>query len=284
MDRLSGRIAVVTGGASGIGLGLARRFLAEGMKVVVADVNAADLDRAVGELSSQGEVAGQVTDVADPASVQALADAAVARFGAVHLLCNNAGVGGFQRFENTSLETWRWLLGVDLWGPILGCRTFLPILGAQDEAHIVNTASMAGFSYSPYNAPYNVAKAGVVALSEGLFRELATEKPHVGVSVLCPGFTDTRIGDDERNAPADHSRRGDTDPDLEPFRQTLIDGMAKGQSPDEVADHVVRAIRTRALHIFPQPEWLELVEKRTQNILAGQGVGQHLAQGVFHDG
>jgi len=283
MERLSGRVAVVTGGANGIGLGLARRFLSEGMKVVIADVNADDLDRATAELASHGEAIGHATDVADPGSVQALADAALDRFGAVHVLCNNAGVGGFQRFGATNLDTWNWILGVDLWGPILGCRTFLPILSAQDEAHIVNTASIAGFSYSPYNAPYNVAKAGVVALSEGLYRELAVEKPHVGVSVLCPGFTDTRIGDDERNAPAGHARRGATDPDLEPFRKTLVDGMAAGQSPDEVAEHVVRAIRTRAMHIFPQPEWMELIRDRTQNILAGRPVGQPVEAGVFHD-
>jgi NAD(P)-dependent dehydrogenase (short-subunit alcohol dehydrogenase family) len=273
MQRLNGRVAVVTGAANGIGFGLARRFLAEGMKVVAADLNAEDLDRAVAELGAAGgEVLGVRTDVSDAASVQALADAAVARFGAAHVLCNNAGVGGFQRFGSTSLDTWRWIMGVNIWGPIHGCQAFLPILEAQDEAHIVNTASMAGFIYAPYNAPYNVTKAGVVALTEGLYREFATEKPHIGLSVLCPAFTATRIGDDERNAPAAHARRVDTDPDLEPMRQELNANLAAGKAPDEVADQVVRGIRARTLHIFTHPEWLGVIETRAQNILAGRPV------------
>lgn len=272
MKHLQGRIAVVTGGASGIGLGLARRFLAEGMKVVVADVNAADLDRAVADLARHGEVLGCHADVSEPDSVQALADASVARFGAVHVLCNNAGVGGYQRFGHTTLDTWRWSLGVNLWGPILGCKTFLPILEAQDEAHIVNTASMAGFLYAPYSAPYNVTKAGVVALTEGLYREFAKEKPHIGISVLCPAFTATRIADDERNAPLGHAFRSDTDPDMEALRQRVRADLAAGKSPEEVADCVVRGIHERALHIFTHLEWLTVIRDRADRIVGGQPV------------
>lgn len=281
MERLDGRVAVVTGGASGIGLGLAHRFLAEGMKVVVADIRQDDLALAVEQLSREGDVAGIWTDVADPASVQALADAAMDRFGAVHLLCNNAGIGGWQRFGNTSLDTWEWTMGVNLWGPILGCKTFLPILEAQDEAHIVNTASMSGFIYAPYNAPYNVTKAGVVALTEGLFREFAKEKPHIGVSVLCPAFTKTRIADDERTAPPGHVSRSETDPDMEGMRAELRANLEAGKTPGEIADHVVRGVRERALHIFPHPEWMKVIGDRTDNIMAGRGIDARFTGGLL---
>lgn len=202
MRELKGRVAVVTGGANGIGKGLAPRFLGEGMKVVIADNDARDLENAVTELSALGEVLGVPTDVADIDSVQALADAAVARFGTVHVLCNNAGVGRAQHFSTIPHATWEWTLGVNLWGDINGCRIFQPVLAAQDEAYIVNTASMSGFLTGGHLTPYSVSKAGVVALSEGLAFEWATEFPHIGVAVLCPAYTATSIRHDERNAPA----------------------------------------------------------------------------------
>ncbi|MGW9131921.1 SDR family NAD(P)-dependent oxidoreductase [Streptomyces sp. NPDC055681] len=215
MRDLRGRVAVVTGGAHGIGLGLATRFLNEGMKVVIADNDRGDLARAERDLAAIGEVLGVWTDVADPESVRALADTAVERHGAVHVLCNNAGVGGTQRFSTTGLPTWEWTLGVNLWGVIHGCHFFLAIFRTQDEAYIVNTASMSGFLTGCHLIPYNVSKAGVVSLSEGLATELATDAPHVGVAVLCPAFTATAIADDERNAPPGHVRRSDADPVLE---------------------------------------------------------------------
>jgi NAD(P)-dependent dehydrogenase (short-subunit alcohol dehydrogenase family) len=272
MNQFDGRVAVVTGGANGIGLGLARRFLDEGMKVVIADIHATDINAALDELRAHGDVIGVPTDVADEASMRALADTAMARFGAVHILCNNAGVGGFQRFSHTSLETWRWIMGVNLWGTILGCNIFMPILERQPEAHIVNTASMAGFIYAPFNHPYNVTKAGVVALTEGMFREFAEEKPHVGLSVLCPAFVATRIADDERNAPASHSRRSDTDPDMEQLRERVRGSLAGGKTPADVAEIVMRGIRERALHIFTHPEWLRVISDRAERIVAGHSI------------
>ncbi len=277
MERLEGRVAVVTGGASGIGFGLAERFLHEGMKVVIADIDAAALDRALAALVGKGEIIGHRTDVADSNSLQSLADAAAARFGAVHLLCNNAGVGGFQRFGSLTKEAWEWVIGVDLWGVIHGCRIFLPILKQQDEAHIVNTASMSGFVYGPYLQPYSVAKAGVVALTESLYREFEKEGSRVGISVLCPAFTATAIADDERVAPLSLGRRGDLDPDLAPLRQAVRDMMAAGKTSAEVADVTVRGIRGRKLHIFPHPSWLAAVEQRMKNILAGEPVGDEPA-------
>lgn len=266
MKHLEGRVAVVTGGANGIGLGLATRFLQEGMRVVVADNDNASLDRALSELAPLGEVLTVNTDVAEEDSVRALAEAAVARFGAVHVLCNNAGVGGMQRFSTTNLATWRWTLGVNLWGVIHGCNLFLPILAAQDEAYIVNTASMAGFLTTAPLHPYAASKAGVVALSETLAHEFATEYPHVGVAVLCPAYTATAISNDERNAPSGHVPRSVADPELEPLRSQVNTDINAGVSTTEVADLVVRGMAARKTHIFPAPEWLNYWQDRVDRV------------------
>jgi len=270
MRNFKGRVAVITGGASGIGLALARRLGAEGMKLAIADVDEAALAAASAELEAAGhEVLARRTDVSKADEIQALADATVARYGAVHLLCNNAGVGGFQRFETTGAATWDWVVGVNLWGVVHGCRIFLPILDRQDEAHIVNTASVAGIYSYNYLHPYNVAKAGVVALSEGMWREFATEKPHIGISVLLPASVATAITDDERNAPPAHVRRTQADPSLDEFRKLYVAGIAAGKSPVEVADIVLAGIRDRQLHIFTHPETRALVTQRAEDIAAG---------------
>ncbi|AEG50877.1 short-chain dehydrogenase/reductase SDR [Sphingobium chlorophenolicum L-1] len=267
MKNFSNRVAVVTGGASGIGFGLAERFLAEGMKVVLGDIEAAALDKAVGALSENGEVLGVQTDVSDFRSLQSLADATVARFGAVHLLCNNAGVGGHQRFSTTSLETWKWTLNVDLWGVINGCRIFAPILREQDEAHILNTSSMAAIMHPPFLQPYNVAKTAVVALSSGLRQEFQEEGAPIGVSVLYPFFTQTRIADDERNLPASMKGREEADPTLAALREEVRAGLATGQTPAEVAEAVMAGIRADRLHIFPHPQSIALVEEAANRLV-----------------
>lgn len=268
MKEFTNRVAVVTGGANGIGFAMAKRFMAEGMRVVIADIDQDHLDRAVQTLSEFGKVAGKRTDVADAASVQELADFAVSTFGAVHILCNNAGVGGLQRFSSTDLSSWRWILGVNLWGVINGCKLFLPILQAQDEAHIVNTASMAAFSYGAYHHPYHVSKAGVVALSEGLQAEFAQDIPNVSVSILAPGFTATAIQDDERNAPADYTKRSEADPTLDGLRRSLNKRLDGGKSPEEVADLVLEGIREKRTHIFTDGDWLGPVSRRSDQIVA----------------
>jgi NAD(P)-dependent dehydrogenase (short-subunit alcohol dehydrogenase family) len=271
MREFNGRVAVITGGASGIGLALAHRFGAEGMRLVIADVDEPRLKTAAAELEGAGyQVLAKRTDVSKAEDVQALADAAVARFGAVHVLCNNAGVGGFQHFDTTGAASWEWQIGVNLWGVIHGCRLFLPILQAQDEAHIVNTASVAGIYSYTYLHPYNAAKAAVVALTEGMWREFGAEKPNVGMSVLLPGSIATAITDDERNAPAGHVRRSDADPALAEFRKMYMAGIAAGMSPADVAGLVLTGIRERQLHIFTHPEMKALVVQRAEDIAAGK--------------
>lgn len=268
MQTLNGRIAVVTGGANGIGLGLATRFLQEGMRVVIADNDEASLKRASESLAALGDVLAVRTDVSDASSVEALRDAAVARFGAVHVLCNNAGVGGLQRFSRTTLATWEWTLGVNLHGVVHGCNLFLPVLAAQDEAYIVNTASMAGFVTGPYMGPYYASKAGVVALSESLAAEFAVEYPHIGVSVLCPAYTATDIRHDERNAPAGHIPRSQTDPDLDERREATYRNIEGGIPTAEIADLVVRGMAARKTHLFPHPEWVGYFQQRAAAIAA----------------
>ena len=198
MRDLEGKVAVVTGGASGIGRAMAAQFAADGMQVVIADVEAAALEATSGELG----VVGVQTDVGDAASVQALADHVCDRFGTVHVLCNNAGVGGGGQIADLTLADWKWVLDVNLWGVIHGLHSFLPrILANPDGGHVVNTASMAGLFASAGMGPYNATKFAVVAISETLSKELQAAGSSVGVSVLCPGFVRTNIFDSQRNRP-----------------------------------------------------------------------------------
>ena len=188
MKDLKGRTAVVTGGASGIGRAMVDRFAAEGMRVVVSDVDQAGIDAAVADVTGLGgEAIGVRTDVSQRAAVEALAAAAVEAFGAVHVVCNNAGVVVGGRVEDLTEEEWRWVVDVDLWGPVHGVRVFLPLLESGGEGHIVSTSSTSGLGVPVFNAPYSVAKAGVIALMETVRRELEDRGSPVGASVLCPG-------------------------------------------------------------------------------------------------
>ena len=259
MERLTGRTAVVTGAASGIGRGLARRFAAEGMKVVLADIEEPALARTAAELG--GGVLAVPTDVSKGAAVEALADRTVRELGAVHVVCNNAGVVTAAPAHEHTLQDWEWVLGVNLWGPIHGVRTFLPILMQQEEAHIVSTASTAGLVASPAIAAYNVSKFGVVALMETVARELAGTR--VGVSVLCPGPINTRIGQAERNRPRDKATHTETEAERR-FYAGVGPVLSAGMDPDQVADLVVRAIRANQFWILTHPDWKQIVRKRAE--------------------
>jgi NAD(P)-dependent dehydrogenase (short-subunit alcohol dehydrogenase family) len=270
MERLKDRIAVVTGAASGIGRALARRFADEGMQVVLADVESGPLADVEKELAASGaHVLAQVCDVAREDSVRALADAALARFGAVHVVCNNAGVVTAGPTHELSQQDWDWVMGVNLWGPIYGVRAFLPILLKQDEAHILSTASTAGLVAGAAIAPYNVSKFGVVALMETLARELASTK--VGVSVLCPGPINTRIPQSERNRPADKQVHRETAEERR-FYGAAGPMLAAGMDPAEVAGLVLRAIRENRFWILTHPEWKDILRKRVDLLVASDAV------------
>jgi NAD(P)-dependent dehydrogenase (short-subunit alcohol dehydrogenase family) len=271
MDDLRGKVAVVTGGASGIGKGMAARFAAEGMHVVIADVEEAALAVAAEELG----VVGVRTDVTDPADVQALADAAVDRFGTVHVICNNAGVGGGGPIRNQSLDDWRWIIDVNLWGVIYGIHSFLPILLAnEDGGHVVNTASLAGLAVAPGLGPYCVTKFGVVALSETLAAELAVEESRVGVSVLCPGFVRTNIFTSGRNRPAHLGRQAKTPRPTEEVQAAIEPLFIE---PAQVADDVVDAIRHDTFWILTHPEMLDNVATRHDGIMTAAAAARQRA-------
>ena len=267
MRDLEGKVAVVTGGASGIGRGLAARFAADGMHVVIADVENAALEQTAAELG----VVGVQTDVADAASVQALADQVCDRFGTVHVLCNNAGVGGGGQIADLTLADWKWVLDVNLWGVIHGIHSFLPrLLANPDGGHVVNTASMAGLFASAGMGPYNATKFAVVAISETLSKELQAAGSSVGVSVLCPGFVRTNIFDSQRNRPdalrnatkavGDARARNDI---LKRFLETAMD-------PAEVAVHVRDAIVEDRFWITTHPEFFNAVTQRVDDIVTGR--------------
>jgi NAD(P)-dependent dehydrogenase (short-subunit alcohol dehydrogenase family) len=250
MEQLEGRVAVVTGGASGIGRALAQRFAADGMRLVLADVEAAPLAATVAELEAGGaEVVGVEADVAVAADVDGVRERALRAFGAVHVVCNNAGVGGGS-IVDAPLALWEWTIGVNLMGVVHGVHTFLPLLLEQDEGHIVNTASLAGLGGVAGLGIYCTTKFAVVGLSESLHHDLAARGSAVGVSVLCPGFVQTRIGESNRNAPAAVAAWADT-PDARVTAEVAQALAAAGIPPDVVADAVRDAIVDRTFFVVP---------------------------------
>lgn len=257
---------MVTGGASGIGRALARAFGAAGMKVVLADLDEVRMREVEVELAEGGtEVLPVVCDTSLEPSVQALAQATLERFGAAHVLCNNAGVVGKGDPWAGPMSTWDWVVGVNLYGVIHGIRAFLPIMEEQGEGHIVNTASMAGLVALPGAAPYNVTKHGVVALSEGLFIELTSSGSPVRVSALCPGFVRTNLMEGQTW----QERLGrEPTPTSNPMG-VMIDGLLRqgvesGIDPDTVASEVVDAIRTERFWILTHPEMRQSPVERMQ--------------------
>lgn len=267
MEQLSGKVAVVTGAASGIGRAMAGRWCEEGMKVVLADVEESALGVAEKELSSGGaEVLAVRTDVSKGEDMDALATAAMDRFGAVHIVCNNAGVGGGGLAQQLTEKDWQWVLGVNLWGVVHGQRVFLPILMEQNEGHVVNTASVAGLVTSPFMSPYCASKFAVVAMSECLQKELAMQGSQVGVSVLCPGFVNTQIADSDRNRPAELQRDGEVADEFG-MREMLRQVVAGGMPCEDVAACVADAVKSSRFYVLTHPELKDAIRTRMEDVL-----------------
>lgn len=266
MDDLTGRVAVVTGAASGIGRAIAERCLDDGMRVALVDVELDSLTRTAHELDPAGSrTLTRQVDVRDAVQVEHLAAAVVAHFGAVHLLCNNAGVDAGGPFVDITDATWRWVMDVNFFGVVNGCRAFLPALRASGEGHIVNTASMAAVNAGMRTmAPYIASKFAVLGVSENLAVELAESDPRIGVSVLLPGGVQTRMTDSERNRPAD------VPPSDDPLRQSVVDGIRSatardGLDPSDVAVAVLDAVRDRSFYILTHREpALEAIAQRLE--------------------
>ncbi len=253
MKDFKDKVAVVTGSASGIGRAMAEKFAAEGMQIVMADIEPEALTLAAEELKRKGaSILAVRTDVTKPDQVEALAEKTVAAFGAVHVLCNNAGVEVIGAVHEHTLADWEWVINVNLWGVIHGVRAFVPRMMAQDaEAHIVNTASMAGLTTAPFMSVYDVTKFGVMALSESMFKEFALTAPKIGVSVLCPGLINTSIMSSARNRQNDYVEKGSFGEMALRFRANLTAGLAAGWPPSVVAETVFEGIRDSKFYLIP---------------------------------
>ncbi len=270
MRDFAGKTAVVTGAASGIGRALAERFAAAKMRVVLADVEEGPLREFEESLLERGvETVAVRTDVRKLESIEELSARTIEAFGKVHILCNNAGVGGGGLTWQTTDADWQWVLGVNLWGVIHGVRTFLPaMLEHGEDGHIVNTASMAGMVAGPFMGAYNVSKFGVVALSETLFHELKMAQAQIGVSVLCPGFVSTNIADAARNRPEDLPASPPVLPPDTPQMQDVLRNMiAGGMPPAEVADKVFRCIEERRFYVLTHPDMKSAIQARFLSIM-----------------
>ncbi|MCH2633693.1 MAG: SDR family NAD(P)-dependent oxidoreductase [Acidimicrobiales bacterium] len=278
METMKNRVAVVTGAASGIGKALSLAFAAEGSSVVLADVEDEALAAAKAEVEALGVTALAVkTDVTDEESVADLCSATLEAFGEVHILCNNAGVGGGGLIKNQQLVDWKWVIDVSLWGVINGLHHFLPHLIEAEDSHVVSTASVAGLMAVPGLAPYNAAKYGVVAIMETLHHEMMRdEEANLGVSVLCPGVVRTNIATAQRNRP-EHLRRqkGESGsnaakaPEEARKRNSAIAAaLENGMEPSDVASQVINAIYDRRFWVLSHPELLGEINHRNQELAA----------------
>lgn len=273
MQELSGKVAVVTGAASGMGRAFAQRFAEEDMRVVLADIERASLSRTVDELRAGGhEVLGVVTDVSRLVSMEHLAQAALEAFGGVHLVCNNAGVEGYLDgaiWEATEKD-WDWTWGVNFWGVLHGVRTFMPILlENSDGGHMVNTASMTAVTRG--RNMYSINKHAVLALTETMYGELKQREAKVGVSALCPGIIATRLFQGSRNRPAELQNETPTPGAAAgvALRARLNAKLASGMAPSEVAEILVQGIRDDRLYILTDHDWDDEIKARNEDILLG---------------
>ena len=289
MDELDGKVGVITGAASGIGRAMAVAFAAEGMHLALADIEAEPLEETAELVRADGVNAIAVpTDVSDAVAVERLAERTVAELGALHLACNNAGVSDGGLTWEIDLDTWDWVLGVNLFGVIHGVRSFTPRILESGGGHIVNTASMAGLTSPPGMSPYNVSKHAVVTLSEALAVELSMTHPEVGVSVLCPGWVRTRIHEADRNRPSDPADPIDDAVAADADEQAALDAMRDmvtaliegGLDPAAVAAQVVDAVRERRPWVLTHPDWMDTVRSRTERIISGEPPAMDLLPGL----
>lgn len=270
MQDFNNKVAVITGAASGIGFAIAREAATRGMKLVLADIEVAALEKAAQVLTSTGaDLITVVTDVSDAASMENVEAKTFSAYGAVHLVFNNAGVGGGGCIWELDTDYWQWVLGANLWGVIHGMRVFTKHLLAQGEGHIINTASVAGLMSAPGTGPYTVSKHAVVALSEVLAGELRNANAAVGVSVLCPSFVDTQIYLAERNRPLPDSKKNDPAyiEEQKVLGEMAGDFFKTVMSPTDVAKQVFEAIEQNRFYILTHPGVKVHVEKRMQAIL-----------------
>jgi NAD(P)-dependent dehydrogenase (short-subunit alcohol dehydrogenase family) len=274
MQNLAGRTAWITGAASGIGLALAHRLATEGMKLVLVDIEAGPLAEAEAALRGKTEVLAIRADVSNAGEVETAARRALDTFGLVHLICNNAGVGGGGGpMWKLGEADWKWAIDVNLYGVIHGIRCLVgPLVDSGEEGHVVNTASIAGLTSTPFMGPYTATKHAVVSLSECLAKELELAKANVGVSVLCPGFVKTRIAQSHRNRPGDQ-QRVDGNPLAQKFATVLQQLVDNGISAERVAEAVVDAVRAPRFYILTHPEMKPAVQHRMTQILGDQQPG-----------
>jgi NAD(P)-dependent dehydrogenase (short-subunit alcohol dehydrogenase family) len=264
MELTHGQVAVVTGGGSGIGLALADRLARAGLDLVLADVQDDALAAAAAQLGEHGvDVLTVRTDVSKEADVQALAAATLDRFGAVHVVCNNAGVAARSDPWFGPLEAWEWVMGVNFWGVVHGCRTFLPHL--VNGGHIVNTASIAGLM-TGFAPSYDASKHAVVAITEDLYNTVKMAGLPIGVSVLCPGWVRTQILESDRNWPRELGEKPADDPASAATRGHVERAIAEGRTPASVADAVADAITADRFWVIPHQDFLDLCIERWATI------------------
>jgi NAD(P)-dependent dehydrogenase (short-subunit alcohol dehydrogenase family) len=271
MKNLKGKVAAVTGAASGLGRSMALAFAAEGMDVALADVDQANLSLVEDAVQAKGVRAITLrVDVSQAEQVEALRDHALTRLGAVHIVCNNAGVSPLGAAWENTLADWQWILGVNLWGVIHGVRAFTPYLIAQNEGHIVNTASVSGLISPPGSAAYNATKHAVVALSESLHHDLRERNSAVGVSVLCPAYVPTGIVDSERSRPQDLPKSEKSKETL--AREAMLrKAVTSGKvSADQVAQAVVAAVKEERFYVLTHPRIKGAIQARLEDILEGR--------------
>ncbi len=262
MQDFGGKVAVITGGASGIGLGMARAFAGAGMKLVLADLDSAALEAVAVELETDGaEVVTRLCDVSEYDQVEAVADLAIDTYGRVNVLCNNAGIGIPTPTKKIKLADWKWIIDVDLWGPIYGIEIFLPLIEKEDEGHINSTASMAGLTAGSMMGAYNVAKHGVVALMATLERELRGRGSHVTASVLCPGPINTNISRHSVEFRPGQQKPKSDGATTGKVARGIQDILERGMDPDEVGRMVLDAIKGDEFWILTHPHWTKALQK-----------------------